>query len=192
MRLGIVRAAAELVYSNGVAATSLDDVCAASSSSRAQLDLYFADKADLIYAVIALRAEETLSRQTERLRDVDSLEGLQGWADAIIRRNVLRNGAWGCELGSLVADLADVDELARARLAHHFGEWEGLLAAAFDRMRARSVLRADTDSMRLAVAVLAAVQGGYLLAQSAHDADSMKVALAMAMDHVRSHAAGRL
>jgi hypothetical protein len=92
-------------------------------------------------------------------------------------------------LGSLSVELADVDESARTRLAAHFREWEVLLSQAFDRMRDRGVLRADVDSMRLAVGVMAAVQGGYLLAQAAHDSAPMEVAISMALDHVRGHAA---
>jgi hypothetical protein len=106
-----------------------------------------------------------------------------------VQRSALRRGAWGCELGSLSAELSDVDEHARTRLASHFREWEVLLSQAFDRMREAGVLRQDVDSMRLAVGVMAAVQGGYLLAQAAHDSAPMEVAISMAIDHVHAHAA---
>lgn len=34
---------------------------------------------------------------------------------------------------------------------------------------------------------MAALQGGYLLAQTAHDVTPMEIALDMALDHVRMH-----
>jgi TetR/AcrR family transcriptional regulator, transcriptional repressor for nem operon len=188
-RSAIVHAAAELMHVNGVAATSLEEVLTAAAVSKSQFYRHFEDKTDLVHAVIALRAEETMAKQTERLRDLDSFRGLRQWGEAFVQRSALRRGAWGCELGSLSAELADVDEYSRTRLAHHFREWEQLLSQAFDRMRERDVLRDDVDSMRLAVAVMAAVQGGYLLAQAAHDSAPMEVAIAMAIDHVRAHAA---
>jgi TetR/AcrR family transcriptional repressor of nem operon len=188
-RSAIVYAAAELMHVNGVAATSLEEVLTAAAVSKSQFYRHFDDKTDLVHAVIALRAEETITKQTERLRDLDSFRGLRQWGDAFVARSALRRGAWGCELGSLSAELADVDEYSRTRLAQHFREWEALLAQAFDRMRERGVLREDVDSMRLAMGVMAAIQGGYLLAQNAHDSTPMEVAIAMAIDHVRAHAA---
>jgi TetR/AcrR family transcriptional repressor of nem operon len=188
-RSAIVHAAAQLMHVNGVAATSLEEVLTAAAVSKSQFYRHFEDKTDLVHAVIALRAEETIAKQTERLRDLDSFRGLRQWGEAFVQRSALRRGAWGCELGSLSAELADIDEYSRTRLAHHFREWEELLSQAFDRMRERGVLRDDVDSMRLAVAVMAAVQGGYLLAQAAHDSAPMEVAIAMAIDHVHAHAA---
>lgn len=187
-RAAIVMAAAELMYVHGVASTSVDEVRAASSVSKSQFYRHFNDKAELVHAVIALRAEQTLTRQGERLRDVDSMSGLQEWGEAFTRRSVLRRGAWGCELGSLAAELADSDEPARARLAHHFDQWETLLAGTFQRMLEAGTLRHDTEPKRLAVAVMAAIQGGYLLAQTAQDSAPMSIAIAMALDHVRTHA----
>ncbi len=188
-RSAIVQAAAQLMYVNGVASTSLDEVLTAAAASKSQFYRHFEAKADLVHAVIALRAEETMAKQTERLRHLDSFRGLRQWGDAFVQRSALRRGAWGCELGSLSVELADTDEFSRSRLAHHFQQWERLLSEAFDRMRDRGLLRRDLDSMRLAVAVLAAIQGGYLLAQAAHDSSPMEIAVAMAIDHVRAHAA---
>jgi AcrR family transcriptional regulator len=185
-RAAIVEAAAELMYVKGVAATNLEDVRVASATSRSQFYRHFADKGALVHAVIAFRAEQTIAKQTARLHKLDSFRGLDQWGDAFVQRSALRRGAWGCELGSLSSELSDTDEVARRSLAGHFREWEQLLARAFDRMRDSGALRADVDSMRLAIGVMAAVQGGYLLAQTAHDSGPMEVAIAMALDHVRS------
>jgi len=48
-----VASAADLVYDRGVAGTSLDEVLAASRTSKSQLYHYFADKDGLVRAVIA-------------------------------------------------------------------------------------------------------------------------------------------
>jgi AcrR family transcriptional regulator len=185
-RAAIVQAAAELIHAGGVATTQLDEVLAASATSKSQFYRHFNDKTDLVRAVIELRADEVLAQQTSRLQGVESIRGLQQWADSFVRRTALRRGAWGCELGSLAAELADVDEFARERLAQHFHAWEKLLADAFDRMRERGVLRDDVDSMRLAVAVMSAIQGGFLLAQTAHEASPMAISTTMAIDYVKT------
>ena len=103
-----------------------------------------------------------------------------------MRRNALRRGAHGCELGSLAGELADRNEEARVALAGHFAAWEELLATGLERMRAGGVLRPEADPARLATAIIAALQGGCLLAQTARDTTSMEIALDMALDHVRA------
>jgi TetR/AcrR family transcriptional regulator, transcriptional repressor for nem operon len=174
------------MYVKGVAATSLEEILAASASGKSQFYQHFNSKDDLVQDVIALRAEEILTNQTLRLRKLDSFRDLQQWRNAIVQSNALRRGAWGCTLGSLAAELSDVNDTARVALAKYFDEWEQLLADAFARMRDRGVLRDDADTHLLALGVMAALQGGYLLAQTAHDSRPMEAALDMAINHVRT------
>ena len=51
------------------------------------------------------------------------------------------------------------------------------------------MLRPEADPERLAIGLLAAVQGGYLLAQTARDSEPMRIALDLAIDQVRGFAA---
>lgn len=184
----ILNAAADLVYVKGVAATTLDDVRAASGTSKSQLYHHFPDKDALVRDVIAKQAAELLERQQHHLQRLNSLRGLERWRDALVQNNAIRNGAYGCPLGSLANELADQDEEARSALAEHFKSWEGLLAAGLSRMREAGILRPDADPERLAIGIMASVQGGYLLAQTARDVTSMKIALDMALDHVKAYA----
>ena len=184
----IILAAAELMHAQGVAATTIDDVLAASAASKSQFYQHFEDKSELVYEVITQRADEVLSWQRLRLEKVDSFKGLCQWRDAMVQRCVLRRGLWGCELGSLAAELSDTDDRARASLSEHFTEWRALLAGALERMRDGGVLRAEADIASLATGLLAAVEGGYLLSQTGRDPRLMQSALNMAIGHVASFA----
>lgn len=184
----IVLAAAELMHVRGVASTTIDEVLAASVTSKSQFYQHFADKTELVYEVITLRADEILSWQRVRLEKVDSFRGLHQWRTAMVQRCALRSGLWGCELGSLAAELSDTDDKARVSLAEHFAEWRGLLARAIERIRDAGNLRADVDATALATGLLAAVEGGYLLSQTAHDPRLMQTALDSAIAHIRSFA----
>jgi AcrR family transcriptional regulator len=135
-----------------------------------------------------MRADEILSWQRLRLEKVDSFRRLGQWRDAMVQRCALRRGLWGCELGSLAAELSDNDDEARESLAEHFAEWRRVLAAAFERMRDAGVLKADIDVTALATGLLAAVEGGYLLSQAAHDPRLMQTALNSAIEYIRSFA----
>ena len=81
-RARIVEAAADLVYRRGVSGTSLDDIMAASATSKSQLYHYFADKDALMRAVIELQTRRVTGDHAARLKAVDSLEGLRQWGTA--------------------------------------------------------------------------------------------------------------
>ncbi len=185
-RKRIVLAAAELMHVRGVAATTIDEVLSASATSKSQFYQHFGDKTDLVYEVITVRADEVLSWQRLRLEKVDSFRGLHLWRDALVQRCTLRRGLWGCELGSLAAELSDADDKARASLAAHFTEWRAILSATLERMRDAGALTSDIDAPALATGLLAAVEGGYLLSQTAHDPRLMQAALNYAIGHISS------
>ena len=181
----IVQAAAQLMYVRGVNATTLDDVRAAAGTSKSQLYRHFPDKEALVHAVIEMRGEQVLERETGRLASLRSFEDLIRWRDSLIEVNALQGGAYGCALGSMANELADQDEHARASLAELFQAWEELLAAGLRRMQADGALTPEADPGRLAVGLMAALQGGYLLASTARDVRPMEIALDLALGHVR-------
>ncbi|WP_051854362.1 MULTISPECIES: TetR/AcrR family transcriptional regulator [unclassified Streptomyces] len=184
----ILRAATDMMYVKGVALTTLDDVRAASGTSKSQLYRHYPDKDALMRDVVAMQAAEVLERNHRLLQRLNSVRGLERWRDALLERNALHNGAYGCPLGSLASELADKDEEARKAIARHFATWEGLLAAGLARMKDSGVLREEADAGELATGLMAALQGGYLLAQTARDLTPMKIALDMAIAHVRTYA----
>jgi AcrR family transcriptional regulator len=182
----MIRAAADLMYVKGVNGTTLDDVRAASGTSKSQLYRYFADKDDLVNEVVQLRSTTILRREEQRLRRLKSFNGLVRWRTALVQQNALQDGAYGCVLGSLANELADQTEQARSMMAETFTTWETLIAAGLKRMQDNGTLQADADPATLATGLLAALQGGYLLAQTAKDVAPMEVALDMALDHIKS------
>jgi TetR/AcrR family transcriptional repressor of nem operon len=182
----IVRAAADLMFVRGVNATTLDDVRAASGTSKSQLYHHFPDKDALVHEVIALRNAEVLAREEDRLSRLSSFSGLRRWRNALVEASRLRGGANGCALGSMANELSDSDEVARTALADAFARWEELLADGLRRMQAKGSLSAAADPDKLAVGLMAALQGGYLLANAAHDVTPMEVSLDMALDRIES------
>jgi len=112
-----IQAAADLMYARGVNGTTLDDVRAATGTSKSQLYRHFPDKEALVHAVITLRGQQILDRETQRLGRLSSFSGLTRWRNALIQVNSLQNGAFGCALGSMANELADQDEQARVSLA---------------------------------------------------------------------------
>ena len=190
-RSRIVEAAAELVFAHGVARTAIEDVQRAAGISASQLYHYFLDKDDLIRAVIAHQTEGILAAQRPVLDELDSFEALGRWRDLLVDLQEQRNCAGGCPIGSIAAELAEDDPLARADLADSFERWEAPIRSGLARMRDRGDLRPDTDTDSLALALLVALQGGLLLTQTRRDTTPLRVGLDTVLAQVRSYAASR-
>jgi TetR/AcrR family transcriptional regulator, transcriptional repressor for nem operon len=171
----IVVAAAQLIYDHGVVGTSLGDVYKAAGVSSSQVYHYFGDKESLIRAVIAHRLHAVLAT----LRGLDSMEGLRAWRDLVVETYRQRNCEGGCALGSLVGELAESFPECRADLAGGFDQWEAAIEG-LQAMCDRGDLRRMADPGRLATVLLAAVEGGTLLAQVRRD----PAAVATALDEV--------
>jgi AcrR family transcriptional regulator len=187
-RAQILDSAAKLFYTKGIASTSLTDIRTASGASESQLSDHFADKTTLIHAVIDFQSQYVLAREKSRLGGVTCLSGLRRWRDALIESNTLQNGSYGCALGTMSTELSDKDERSRAALAMAFGSWQQLLVDTLERLREQGILSADVDTDKLGTGLLAALQGGYVLAQNAHSSQPMAAALDMALDRISSFA----
>ena len=112
----IVEAAAAAVAERGAGGCSLDQVLEAAGASKSQLYHYFADKDDLVRAVIARRVGETVECQGPMIGGIDSLADIRRWFDWLITNNE-EFGCPGCPLGTLANELADRNEAARVDLA---------------------------------------------------------------------------
>jgi TetR/AcrR family transcriptional regulator, transcriptional repressor for nem operon len=103
-----------------VTASSNDDILAVAGASHSQLYHYFTDRDDLVAAVIADRVEQVLSHQESLLADLDSIEGLRLWRDAVVALQEERECRDGCLIGSLAGELSDRDPRSRQAFAAAF------------------------------------------------------------------------
>jgi AcrR family transcriptional regulator len=183
-RSRIVETAAELMRVRGVGGTTLDDVVVASNVSKSQLYRHFEDKQALVRAVIQFVGERRIADERERLGKVMTFAGLRRWRDALVEKNAVQQGRYGCVLGSLANEVADQDPIARQQLNELFAAWQELFEDLLRRFRDGGLIPPDADVAQLATGLLAAVQGGYLLAQTARDVAPMATAIDMAVAHL--------
>ena len=183
-RSRIVTTAADLIRVRGVGGTTLDDVVSASKVSKSQLYRHFEDKPALVRAVIELVGERTIAGERERLENVKTFAGLRRWRDAIAENNALQDGLYGCPLGSLANEVSDQDSIARRKLHDLFTAWQELFEDLLRRFQREGMIPQDADVARLATGFVAAVQGGYLLAQTSRDVTPMASAIDMAIAHL--------
>jgi hypothetical protein len=106
---------------------------------------------------------------TARVRYLDSACGLEQWLDAVIAHAEPHCG-WSFS-------------------AQQYQEWTRTITTVLGRMRDAGVLRPEAEPDALATGLVAAFQGGLLLARMTRDATSVKIALDMAVDRIKEFAA---
>jgi TetR/AcrR family transcriptional regulator, transcriptional repressor for nem operon len=162
-RARIVEEAARLIHERGVAGTTLDDVKAAAEVSGSQLYHYFPDKDELVQAVIDYQADTIVNNQQHA--NLGTVKGLRAWRNMAIAAVKSTKAKGGCPLGSLGGQLAESDPEARALIAAGFERWSAAISEGLRALHADGQLPSDISTDDLAVTLLAALQGGLLLAQ---------------------------
>jgi TetR/AcrR family transcriptional repressor of nem operon len=180
----IVVAASELMLQRGVARTTIEDIQEAAAISTSQMYHYFADKNDLVAAVIDFQTDHVLGVQHLGLDRIDSIKDLYRWRDIMV--DLVRNlgCVGGCPIGSMANELSETDPIARARLARSFAQWENMIHDGLVTIAARGELRKGTDINRIALALLAGIQGGLLLSQVRRDTAPLEAAVDTMIEHL--------
>lgn len=184
----ILAAAARLIHVNGVAATSVDDVLAASRTGKGQFYHYFRSKDDLVDAVARHQIARILAREMPVLERLDDWAAIGEWFRLTVEGHEERGLVGGCPIGSLAAELADRDERLRELLARAFEAKREFLVRGLTAMKERGALQPDADPEALGRFVIAAMQGGLLLATTHRDVAYLQDALNAALAHLETWA----
>lgn len=141
-------------------------------------------------SAVQTRLDRLLAAQEPLLSTVDSLRDLVRWRDEVVRLERTCDDAIGT-LGGLADLLADGEETTRSAVHAGCAAWESLLTAAITRTQDKGELSPDADPAKLATGLMAALQGGLLLARTTRDIRRLEVALEMALGYVCAHALTR-
>ncbi len=186
-RARILEQAAELIYTQGVHATNNEQLRRAAGVSGSQLNHYFPNKESLVLAVIAWQADRVLTfHRSEQFAHFDNLDALREWADHYIGYE--RAYQEGCTLGSLASEIIKTDLDVHEQLAAAFDQWRNIFRDGIVRMQELGRISTEAHPTQLANLLLAAFQGGMLLAQVARDIAPLNDALQAAIEHVQTFA----
>ncbi|MFC3688009.1 TetR/AcrR family transcriptional regulator [Aquipuribacter hungaricus] len=176
-RSRIVEATAQRILDAGIDGTSLDDVRAATLTSKSQLFHYFpGGKAELVREVALWEGRQLLAAQEPHLSDLSTWESWAAWRRGL-EEYYLGLGRWACPIGSLTAQMAATDAETAELLRAGWTGWRTRVADGVRRMQAGGHVDPGADPDRLAAAVLAAVQGGLLLSQPERSSWPLEAAL---------------
>src|SRR5437867_13093985 len=171
-REAILEAASRLIHVHGYNHTSLDDVLRESGVGKGNFYYHFTRKEELGYAildqVIASFLAETLepcfSDPEGRL-----LVQIRCFLDRVVEIQRRSNCVGGCALGNLAAELSDVHEGFRTRLAEVFSAWQDRLTLALREAQMLGHVGRDCEPTRAARFLVASLEGAILMTKLTKD-----------------------
>ena len=176
-RQRIIEATGEQILATGIGGTTLDDVRAATLTSKSQLFHYFpGGKAELVREVADWEARQLLEAQEPEIHDLGSWQSWERWRSALVDYYIGR-GRWACPIGSLVTQAAMTDPVLGSTITESMRDWRRSLADGVRRMQQSGSVERSADADQIATVILAAIQGGLILSQPERSAWPLETAL---------------
>lgn len=159
----LIAATRELLWERGYVGTSPGAVLRRSGVGQGSLYHHFSGKPALALAAVERTAADlTATAESFFSRPGTALERIEAWLWR--ERDVLR----GCPIGRLTQDPEVVaDPVLRAPVEQALGQLQGMLAEVVRQGQQSGELDRSPEPSEVAAAVVAALQGGYVLARAA-------------------------
>ena len=175
-REAVIEAATRLIHLKGYQNTSLDDVLSASGVGKGNFYHYFKSKEDLGFAILDRVVDAFLQRALEPCfadPDASRLGQIRCFLGRVRDAQHERNCVGGCVFGNLAAELSDVHEGFRARLAGLFSRWRARLTTALTEAQQRGEVSEQCRPEAVAHFLVASLEGAILLTKLTKDISVM-------------------
>ena len=186
-RTRLLDAARQRIRTQGYAATSVDDLCAAAGVTKGSFFHHFKSKEDMVLAAVERWNSSTgaLFAQAAFHQRPDPRERVLGYID--FRKQILRGDApdYTCLLGTLVQETFDSHPRIRAACEAGISGHAAILGRDIGLAKARYAPGAAWDPQELALFTQAGLQGAFILAKAKGSA----AIAAQCVDHLRQHVA---
>jgi TetR/AcrR family transcriptional regulator, transcriptional repressor for nem operon len=168
----VIEAATRLIHLKGYQSTTLDDVLGASGVGKGNFYHYFKSKEDLGFAILDRVVDTFISRGLEPCfadPETARLPQIRCFLGRVRQAIDARNCVGGCLFGNLAAELADVHEGFRARLADLFARWSARLTQALQEAKVRGEVTEACRPDAVAHFLVASLEGAMLLTKLTKD-----------------------
>ena len=169
------------MHVHGYRATSLDDVLRESGVGKGNFYYHFKSKEDLGYAIL----DEVVGVFLERTLDPCFREGgdrpiaqIRCFLARVLETQRARNCVGGCRLGNLAAELSDVHEGFRTRLATVFFTWRERLTRTLRDAQAAGDVSPSFQPDAVAQFLVASLEGAMLMSKLTKDITVMEQCVA--------------
>jgi TetR/AcrR family transcriptional repressor of nem operon len=174
----LVEAARRLFWERGYEATSLQDVVDRARAKSGSLYYFFRTKEDLLLAVLdhyvellwPAVIEPAFGRTADPIERIFSILG--GYREGLIYTGFTH----GCPIGNLALEVSDEYPRAREKIAQNFEGWRKWIRKCLDEAADR--LPAGVNGERMAMFVLAVMEGAVMQARAHHSLDPFDASVA--------------
>jgi TetR/AcrR family transcriptional repressor of nem operon len=173
----IIRAATRLMHVHGYNRTSLDDVLRESGVGKGNFYYYFKSKEDLGYAILEQLVKAFIERTLEPCfseNDDCPLTQIRCFLGRVLETQRRLNCVGGCQFGNLAAELSDVHEGFRIRLATVFSRWRERLTRALMEAQRTGAVTPACEPGAVAQFVVASLEGAILMTKLTKDIGVME------------------
>lgn len=173
----ILDTAAGLIHRKGFGATSINDLLEATGLKKGSLYFHFSGKDALGLAILEKAREDFLTFLDSSLSGATPGEKLDHFLGKVMQIHKKREFVGGCIFGNTALEMGDVESGFAGFIEKVFEEWverlRSVVAAAQDSGEVASDLPADV----LAGHMVAAIEGGIMLARLKKDGKPLRDAL---------------
>jgi TetR/AcrR family transcriptional regulator, transcriptional repressor for nem operon len=186
-RLRILRAAADLLHAQGVAATSPDQVIEASGTGKGQFYHYFKSKEGLVHAVLLNYLEEIATGTNPAYFEINGWSDLERWFLVHLELQKQFKMTRSCPFGTIGNGVTEKDELIRQDLNLIFELMKSNLAAFFIKEKAVGRMSKEVDEDQLADFCIATVQGSMLMGKIKRSSQTVEATIKVALTHIKRY-----
>jgi AcrR family transcriptional regulator len=180
----IVAVALDLFHENGINATSVDDILAASATGKSQFYYYFKSKEGLISAVLESFFKFIKSDGSPIDHEISSWEDLEDFLNFFVTMNKRFDKPRACPLGFIGAELNSSQVELSVQVNEIFDYMKLALKKFFDKAKKNGDFKKNIDADSLADFCLAILQGGLMTSKIRQNIKPLKASIKHALKYL--------
>lgn len=161
----LIDEATRLINTQGFGATSINDLLAASGSTKGSLYHYFPGKDGLGLAVLEQAQSDFVAFLENALTGATPGEQLTGFLTAALAKHRDVGFVGGCIFGNTALEMADSDTAYARVVQDVFDRWIARLRTVIEAAQQVGQVRVDLSADQLAGHVVSALEGGIMLSR---------------------------
>lgn len=182
-RQRLLEGAATYLRSTDPGNATLDDIRAATGTSKSQIFHYFpGGKEELFLEVARLEAARVIDDQQPHLSELDSWAAWDRWRRAVLAR--YKEQGPNCPLAALMNQVGSVPGAAEVSTTL-IRQWQDHVQRGIETMQANGSVSSELDARRTSAAIIAGIQGGVSVLQVTGRTDHLEAILALLITHLR-------
>ncbi|MRR33143.1 TetR/AcrR family transcriptional regulator [bacterium] len=173
----ILEAAAKLIHRKGFGATSINDLLDATGIKKGSLYFHFPGKDALGLAFLEKARSEFLEFLNTSLTGDTPGKRLDNFLNLVMKTHKGRDFVGGCVFGNTALEMGDTESHFASFIKNVFEEWEQKLRQVIEDAQVSGEVNCDLPVDVLACHMVAAIEGGIMLARLKKDEKPLRDAL---------------